>query len=76
MRVKLVFHGILIMYNNDRPEMEQDVPEGTTVGQLLAKIGLPAEEVAFAAVNNSRAPLSWKLREGDEVKLFQYVGGG
>ena len=53
-----------------------DVPQGTTVGQLIANSGVPKEEIAFAAVNGSRTPVSQALKEGDEVKLFQLVGGG
>ena len=57
-------------------EREEEFPEGATVELVIAKSGVPREEISFAAVNGSRAPQSQVLREGDEVKLFQFVGGG
>jgi len=77
MKVMLIFHGNLKKYNNNRVETEIEVPLGTTVGQLIANtFVVPNEELAFAAVNGSRALVSQALQEGDEVKLFQLVGGG
>ncbi len=76
MKIKLIFHGSLKRYNNDRSEIEINVADGTTIGQLISKIEVPKEEVAFVALNGSRSSLTQKLQEGDEVKLFQLVGGG
>jgi len=53
-----------------------ELPEGTLVIDLLARLQIPREEIAFVAVNGSRAPWSQPLADGDEVKLFQPVGGG
>lgn len=76
MRIKLIFHGSLKKYNDNWSEAEINVTPGTTVGQIIANTKVPKEEIAFAAVNGSRALLSQMLKEGDEVKLFQLVGGG
>ena len=76
MKVKLIFHGVLKKYNHGLPEREEDFPDGATVGDAVARARVPAEEIAFAAVNDSKAPASQKLKEGDRVKLFQLVGGG
>jgi sulfur carrier protein ThiS len=76
MKILLIFHGSLKKYNDNCNATEMDVPQGTIVGQLIANSGVPNEEIAFAAVNGSRAPVSQALQEGDEVKLFQLVGGG
>ncbi len=76
MKIKLVFHGNLRRYHNDLPEAMMEVPEGMTVGELLGRVAVPSDQIAFVAVNGSRAPLSQSLNDGDEVKLFQPVGGG
>ncbi|MFZ5517333.1 MAG: MoaD/ThiS family protein [Candidatus Zhuqueibacterota bacterium] len=76
MRITLVFHGNLKKYNAGQPEQTLDLPEGATVAAVLELAQTPADEIAFAAVNGSRAPLSQRLSPGDEVKLFQKVGGG
>lgn len=76
MKVRLIFHGSLKKYNDNSIETEIDVIQGTTLGQLVANTNVPKKEIAFAAVNGSRAPLSQMLKAGDEIKLFQLVGGG
>jgi sulfur carrier protein ThiS len=76
MKIKLIFHGSLKKYNNNAPEIEIEIPDGTMIGHLIGRIAVPKEKIAFVAVNGSRAPLSQTLQDGDEVKLFQLVGGG
>jgi len=76
MKIKLIFHGSLKKYNNNRHEIEINVLEMITVGQLIANTMVPKQEIAFAAVNGSRVSTSQNINEGDEVKLFQIVGGG
>jgi sulfur carrier protein ThiS len=76
MKIKIIFHGSLKKYNNNREEMELEIPDGMMVGELIPKINVPGEEIAFVAVNGSRAPVSQMLHDGAEVKLFQLVGGG
>ena len=76
MKIKLIFHGSLKKYNNNLAEIDQEISNGTTVGQFITSVEVPKEEIAFVAVNGSRAPLSQILGDGDEVKLFQLVGGG
>ena len=76
MRIKLIYHGSLKKYNANLEEIEQNMSKGTTVGQLIATLDVPKQEIAFVAVNGSRSTLSQKLQQGDEVKLFQLVGGG
>jgi sulfur carrier protein ThiS len=74
--IKIIFHGSLKKYNNNRSEIEMNMIDGTTIGQLISNTEVPKEEIAFVAVNGSRSALTQKLQEGDEVKLFQLVGGG
>ena len=76
MIIKIVFHGQLKRYNNNIVESEIELKEDDTVARILAKTGVPEKAIAFVAVNGSRVPMSYKVSEGDEVKLFQVVGGG
>jgi len=76
MKIALIFHSSLKKYNNDVAENEIEIPDGITVGELISKTEVPKAEIAFAAVNGSRVPLFQKIKDGDEVKLFQLVGGG
>lgn len=74
--IKLIFHAGLKKYNNDLAETVMEVSEGTTVGELLGRLAVPRDQIAFVAVNGSRAPLTQSLNDGDEIKFFQPVGGG
>ena len=76
MKITLIFHGSLKKYNNDLAETELEIPERTTVAGLISRIGVSKEEIAFVAVNGSRAAFDAIIHEGDEVKFFQLVGGG
>lgn len=76
MKIKLNYHGSLKKYNNNVPEIEIEIPDGLTVGQFIGQLGVPEEEIAFVAVNSSRVSLLKEIKDGDEVKLFQIVGGG
>ena len=46
------------------------------MGQLLAKLAIPAGEVKIAMVNGVSAELTQVLAAGDRVGLFPPVGGG
>ncbi len=76
MKITLIFHGNLKKYNNNLPEVEQVVPERTTVGKLVTQTGIPPGEIAFVAISGSRVTHDAIIYEGDEVKIFQLVGGG
>jgi molybdopterin converting factor small subunit len=52
------------------------VEEGTTVGGLMDLLKLPDPVYRMALVNNVRVPESAVLKPGDEVHLFQPIGGG
>ena len=76
MKIKLVFHGNLKKYNNNLPEVVKVVAKGIKVGQLVAQANIPTGEIAFVAINGSRVTPDSIILDGDEVKIFQLVGGG
>ncbi len=60
---------------------ELEVPEGTTISELIKSLNLQVREVGFAvAVNEEVVPKSkyksYKLSEGDRVEIVHLVGGG
>ncbi len=76
MNVRLIYHGSLKKFNNNRSDKLVNITEPTTIEELILKSGVPRSQIAFPAVNGSRAKTNQILKDGDEVKLFQYVGGG
>ncbi len=53
-----------------------DYPEGTTVKQVVAALGLREGDVGTALLNGCEAELDQALAGGDTVLLFPLVGGG
>ncbi len=52
------------------------VPDGTLLADLLARLGVPESEVKTAFVNNRRRDEDYQLRDGDRVAFFPPVAGG
>lgn len=53
-----------------------DLPDGGTITDLIAALGLPREEVKVVFVNGRSQPFDHRLSPGDEVGIFPAVGGG
>ena len=54
-----------------------DVPEGSTVEDVLRQFDVPLDESTAIAVNGfTTLPLSTVLAEGDELAAFNAVAGG
>ncbi len=52
------------------------VAEGTTVSDLMEKIGLTENEVKLVFINGRREGFDYRLRPDDRVGLVPAVGGG
>jgi sulfur carrier protein len=60
---------------------ELEVPEDTTIFELIKSLNIQVREVGFAvAVNEEVVPKSkyesYKLSDGDRVEIVHLVGGG
>jgi len=58
------------------PQEEMELAEGTTVGNLLEKIGIPPSEVAITLVNGRHAQEELPLNDGETLALFPPIAGG
>lgn len=52
------------------------LPEGSTVLDLLAGLGIPAQAVQTAFVNRQVRSMEQKLAAGDRLDLFPAIAGG
>ena len=57
-------------------ELSLHLAEGSTVNDLIGRLGIPPTEVGFATVNLKHTPRSGPLNRGDQVILFPRVTGG
>ena len=55
---------------------EIDVPEGTTVSDVMIQFNVPQGETSVIVVNGLTVSLSTVLVEGDMVTAFSAIAGG
>ncbi|MEI8131625.1 MAG: MoaD/ThiS family protein [Leptolinea sp.] len=55
---------------------DMDVPETTTLGDIIEILKLPVAEVKIPFVNGIVKSFDWKLNPGDDLGIFPPVGGG
>ena len=56
-----------------------ELPEGTTVLQLVLRLGIPyggEEGLLVAAVNDTEVTHQTRLQHGDKLSLFEPLAGG
>ena len=55
---------------------EVELPEGSTLADLVDYLALPREQIKVTFVNGRARRLDHPLKPGDEVGIFPPVGGG
>ena len=53
-----------------------DLPEGSTLTDLIDALALPCEDVKQVFVNGRAQPFDHILKDGDQVGIFPPIGGG
>lgn len=52
------------------------IAAGDTAGSVVARLGIPLDDLKLVFVNGAHAELSAPLADGDRLGLFPAVGGG
>ena len=78
MRIEVRLYATLRRYVPSAAEgvLAVDVPEGSKAADVIANVGVNADEVHILMVNGVSSPLDQVLAEGDRLGLFPPVGGG
>jgi len=53
-----------------------DIPEGSTVAQVLIMLNLPGNEIKTILINGRKANMETVLKEGDVLAVFPIIMGG
>lgn len=81
-QVDLWLYGPLAQYGGEESRgshahLQMELPEGTKMGDLLNRLGMPVEEKGITFINAQltdmpglAADLDWELRPGDRVGIF------
>lgn len=75
MRVHITLYGELKRYVNSGAAT-LDVPEGTTVAQLLDRLGVDRRYPRITAVNDDVVDETYVLADGDHLEVIHAVAGG
>lgn len=62
--------------DNRFKEAGRELPEGTTVGQVVDDLGIDREEVGVLMINSRHTQFEAELCEDDRLAIFPVVGGG
>jgi len=57
-------------------EKDWEMPEGSTIKQVVEKLQLPGEIRVTVLVNNSNATQNEALKEGDIIHILPQMSGG
>lgn len=69
--------NLFASFREGRFDQEQrDLPEGITLRQVVAEVGVAENEIGMSLVNGCHAPMERELRDGDSIFLFPLLGGG
>jgi len=64
-------------FRDDRFKIrEQEISEGTTVGEIVDSFNIDREEVGVLMTNSRHTEFKIALVEGDVLAIFPVVGGG
>jgi molybdopterin synthase sulfur carrier subunit len=75
MRIQVRLYGELRRRASAHP-LQMHVPEGATVTDVIASLGLRSGEVWLASLDNQLVKMDHRLRPEDELALIPPVGGG
>ena len=80
MRIEVRLYASLERYmpgdRGDASFQHMEVTEGTTVGEFLQMIHVPADTVKLIFLNGIHAQMDQVLQEGDRLGVFPPVAGG
>lgn len=79
MKIELRLFASLSRYLPERQTgnlCAMEIPEGTTIKELLQRLAIPAETRKIIIVNGVHAGDNQALAEGDRIGVFPPVAGG
>ncbi len=53
-----------------------EVPEGSTVANLIAKLDIPQSKIGIVSLNGQLVKVQKQLNDGDFIRVFQPIFGG
>lgn len=77
MKVRVELQAYLEQYSPDGETVfDCELPEGSSVKDLVRKLGVPEELASVVIVSDANVDLSHVLQDGDRVTLIPPLAGG
>ena len=77
MKVEIkLFAGFREYTPNTRDRRYTDVPDGSTVGDIINSLGIPEEKKKIIFINGVHGTVDSVLQEKDRLAIFPPVAGG
>jgi len=76
--VKVKLYTILKKYGEGKLDKDNNlsIPEHLTLQDLISHLNLPERLGKVCLVNGYPQDIEYTLGDGDEVKIFSFIGGG
>jgi len=65
-----------VIVNYVKSRWEIDLPEGTTVADAIAAVGVPVNDIGFAIIKGKVVRKDYVLKDGDGITLYAAIVGG
>jgi molybdopterin converting factor small subunit len=76
-KLRVELQAYLQQYSPDDTEkFDYEMPEGSTVGDLMRKLHVPQDLASVIIVSDANTDSSHPLRDGDRVTLVPPLAGG
>jgi len=77
-QVKVKLYTILKKYGEGKLDKDNNlsIPEHLTLQDLIFHLNLPERLGKVCLVNGYPRDIEYTLSDGDEVKIFSFIGGG
>jgi sulfur carrier protein ThiS len=77
MKIDVELQAYLEQYSlRDSGKFDMDVADGATVGDVIERLGVPAELTSIIIVNGSATTPAHPLSDGDHLLLVPPIAGG
>ncbi|MFH1216071.1 MAG: MoaD/ThiS family protein [Pseudomonadota bacterium] len=68
---------LFAFFRQDRFKLEErEYPDATLVSDIVASLGIDADEVGVTMINSRLCELDTPVKAGDVLAIFPVIGGG
>ena len=76
MKVRLLLTSWFKRYGDGKDFLEMEVPEGSSVEDILRKSGIPFDEIGFVHSGGKLKHMSETVVDSEDLKVFTRIIGG